>query len=146
MRDVKIDRFLHKDQHAQRKFSYFVNRKNGELVKIGHFQCLKSIFKTKNQINLPEKNFLCWIWNYQNNFYQQHFQFQLYWKTLFSKNGPNFWWLPVLSVYKISKFSLSMLISKQKVIIFSIPYLKTPQLKLPYLRLKWVDTICPSIV
>ena len=46
----------------------------------------------------------------------------------------NFWRLPILSVYKILKFYLSMLISKQKAITFFIPHLKTPQLKLPYTR------------
>ena len=31
MGDVKSNRFLHKNQHTQRKFRYFVNQKNGEL-------------------------------------------------------------------------------------------------------------------
>ena len=32
----KLVRFLHKNQHTQRKFWYFVNRNNVELPKIGH--------------------------------------------------------------------------------------------------------------
>ena len=52
--------------------------------------------------------------------------------NLFSKNGLNFWWLAILSVYKMSKFPLSMLIFVQKSINFYIPHLKTPQQNLPY--------------
>ena len=38
----------------------------------------------------------------------------------------------ILSVYKISKFALSMWFSLQKAINFYIPHLKTQELKLPY--------------
>ena len=35
MGDVKIDRFLHKNEQTQSKLCYFVNRKNGKPSKIG---------------------------------------------------------------------------------------------------------------
>ena len=63
MRDIKIDRFLHENQHTQRKFRYFVHRKNGEPVKIGHFQFSQSIFEANNQLNLSENDFLIEISN-----------------------------------------------------------------------------------
>ena len=55
MKDIKRTSFLLRNQHAQRKFWYFVHRKNGELVKNGHFHFSESIFETKNQVNILQK-------------------------------------------------------------------------------------------
>ena len=38
-------RFLHKNQHTQKKFSYFVHRNNGEQGKIGHIFIKLSFLK-----------------------------------------------------------------------------------------------------
>ena len=91
----KLVTVLHRNQHHQRKFWYLVNKSNGELTKIGHFQSSKSIFEVKYQLNCPEKYFFVRIMNWQNIFFNNIFNFGHFWKTLFSRNVPNLWWLNI---------------------------------------------------
>ena len=54
MKDIKISRFLHRNQHTQRKFWYLVDEKNGEPTKIEHFGFSESILEVKKQLNVSK--------------------------------------------------------------------------------------------
>ena len=51
---------------------------------------------------------------------------------LWNSNFGTLWYLPIISILKIQKFPLSMLIFRQKSFQFCTPRLKTPQPVLPY--------------
>ena len=104
----KLVRFLHKNQHAERKFWYFVKRSNDEPVKIGHFQSqfsrsyisfLKMIFLIN--IKLGEQLLLTTFFNPTHSY-----------KSLSSEYVPNFWRLCLKLSDKISKNLFSLLIGK----------------------------------
>ena len=57
MSDIKTDRFLHKTQHSQMKFWYFVNRRNGEPSKIGLIFTEQSFLKMVEIENVINKSF-----------------------------------------------------------------------------------------
>ena len=69
--------------------TYLVNKTSGEPTKIGHFQSSESIFEVKYQLNLPENDF---------------FNFSHFWKILFSKNVPNFWWFAITFFTRYQNF------------------------------------------
>ena len=53
MRGIKINRFLHKNQHAQRKFRYFVNKEWGAIKNWAYFYKIKilKMIEIENVIN-----------------------------------------------------------------------------------------------
>ena len=56
---AKLERFLHKNQHTQRKLLNFENWVNGEVSKSAKIWLSKSIFYVKNYLNLS-KFFFHW--------------------------------------------------------------------------------------
>ena len=99
---MKFNTFLYSNKHPWRIFWYLVIWFDCEPSKIGHFQSSKSIFKAKfNQIFL--KTIFCLDNQFRWTFLTKSFSsLSLFWKSLFSKNVPYFWWLTIKSCYKIS--------------------------------------------
>ena len=100
---------LCKNQHSQRKFCYHGNRSNGKPANIGHFQNSRLVFEVKCQLNPPETNFFSRIPNQKTTFIGKILNFGHFGKTLFHKNGPNFYRLTITFTYKILKCPLRML-------------------------------------
>ena len=72
-------------------------------LKITNFWFQNSIFSFKNQFEPSKNDFVFWICKQEKTYIFNIFYFVHFWKTLFSKNGPNFWELSGKFVWQISK-------------------------------------------
>ena len=112
---TKLERFLHKNQHTQKKLSNFKFWINGKLLKSAKIRLSKSIFYVKNHLKLSQFFFIE-EYQFRSTFFDSQFL-----NHFITTMMPYFRQLAINPKLKIQQFPLGMLILRQKSFQFRTP-------------------------